>query len=177
MKCTGEWVVRFLVCLQVVRPFPVISTVRRLKAEPTLRLKPLKSYAHALCQMLIGWRMQDDLNRFAQLPDGTLTVDALTGACTHNVDGELTTYIGPEIAAWFRHRLDTDGIPISAISIANVTADVHITAEQRRRDTRVKFEWKCRSRITAGDREFTSELAEPHTWVSGAPRNEKSGEP
>ena len=30
MKCTGERVVRFLVCLQVVRPFPVISTVRRL---------------------------------------------------------------------------------------------------------------------------------------------------
>ncbi|TWU48981.1 hypothetical protein Poly51_48850 [Rubripirellula tenax] len=27
MKCTGERVVRFLVCLQVVRPFPVISTV------------------------------------------------------------------------------------------------------------------------------------------------------
>ena len=30
MKCTGERVVRFLVCLQVVRPFPVISTVPRL---------------------------------------------------------------------------------------------------------------------------------------------------
>ena len=30
MKCTGERVVRFLVCLQVVRPFPVISTVSRL---------------------------------------------------------------------------------------------------------------------------------------------------
>ncbi|QDV23606.1 hypothetical protein Q31a_19090 [Aureliella helgolandensis] len=29
MKCTGERVVRFLVSLQVVSPFPVISTVRR----------------------------------------------------------------------------------------------------------------------------------------------------
>ena len=27
MKCTGERVVRFFVCLQVVRPFPLISTV------------------------------------------------------------------------------------------------------------------------------------------------------
>jgi hypothetical protein len=27
MKCTGERVARFLVCLHVVRPFPVISTV------------------------------------------------------------------------------------------------------------------------------------------------------
>jgi hypothetical protein len=27
MKCTGERVVGFLVCLQIVRPFPVISTV------------------------------------------------------------------------------------------------------------------------------------------------------
>lgn len=31
MKCTGQRVVRFLVTLQVVRPFPVISNVRRLK--------------------------------------------------------------------------------------------------------------------------------------------------
>lgn len=29
MKCTGERVVRFFVCLQVVRPFPVVSTVIR----------------------------------------------------------------------------------------------------------------------------------------------------
>ncbi len=142
-----------------------------------MRLKPLKSYAHALCQMLIGWRMQDDLTRFAQLPGGTLTVDALTGTCMHSVDGELTTDIGPEIAAWFRHRLDTDGIPVSAITIANVTADVHIATEQSRRNARVKFHWKCRSRITAGDREFTSELAEPHTWCSGAALNEDRGEP
>jgi len=127
--------------------------------------------------MLIGWRMQDDLNRFARLPDGTLTVDALTGTCTHSVDGELTTHIGPEIAAWFRHRLDADGIPFSAITFANVTADVHITTEQRRSDTRVKFDWKCRSLISTSDREFTSELAEPHTWCSGKPRNEESGEP
>ena len=27
MKCTGERVVRFPVCLQLARPFPVISTV------------------------------------------------------------------------------------------------------------------------------------------------------
>ncbi len=31
MKCTGERVVCFLVCLQVDRPFPVISTVIALK--------------------------------------------------------------------------------------------------------------------------------------------------
>jgi len=31
MKCTGGRVVRFLVCLQVFRPSPVISTVRRLE--------------------------------------------------------------------------------------------------------------------------------------------------
>lgn len=126
--------------------------------------------------MLIGWRMQDDLDRFARFPNGTLTVDALTGSCTHSVDGELSTYIGPEIAAWFRHRLDTDGIPLSAIVIANVTADVHVTTEQRRRDTRVKFDWKCRSLISTRDRDFTSELAEPHTWCSGIPRNEECGE-
>ena len=127
--------------------------------------------------MLIGWRMQEDLTRFARMSDGTLTVDALSGNCTHSVDGELMTYIGPEIAAWFRHRLETDGIPFSAITIANVTADVHITTEQRRRDTRVRFDWKCRSLISTSDREFTSELAEPHTWCSGKPQIEEGGEP
>ena len=37
MKCTGERVVRFLVCLQVARPFPVISTVIRLKSSTPQR--------------------------------------------------------------------------------------------------------------------------------------------
>jgi hypothetical protein len=108
---------------------------------------------------------------------GALTVDALAGTCTHSVDGELTTHIGPEIAAWLRHRLNADGIPFSAITIANVTAEVHITTEQHRRDTRVKFDWKCRSLIATRDREFTSELAEPHTWCSGTSRKEECGEP
>ncbi len=121
--------------------------------------------------------MQDDLNRFAQLSDGTLTIDVLTGTCTHSVHGKLSTYIGPEIAAWFQHRLDADRIPISAITVASVTADVHITTEQRRRDTRVKFDWKCRSLISTRDREFTSKLEAPHTWCSGKPRNEESGTP
>ncbi len=31
MKCTGERVLRFLDCLHIVRPFPVISTVIQLK--------------------------------------------------------------------------------------------------------------------------------------------------
>ena len=119
--------------------------------------------------MLIGWRMQDDLNRFAQLPDGTLTVDALSGFCSHSKVGEIETYVGPEIAAWLRHRLDTDGIPHSVVTFAQVVADVTITTERRRRDTLVRFHWHCRSLISTSDRDFASELTEPHSWCSGLP--------
>ena len=124
--------------------------------------------------MLVGWRMQDDLRTFAQMPDGTITVDALSGTCTHSETGHLETHIGPEIAAWLRHRLDADGIPLSTIIVASVAADVTITAERRRRDTRVRFNWHCRSQISTPERHFASELSEPHTWCSGNPRVEDS---
>lgn len=141
--------------------------VIQTKAEPDVRLKPLKSYAHALCQMLIGWRMSEDLELFAQLPDGTLSVDVLTGSCVHSVAGELTTHIAPEMAAWFRLRLEIDGVPLSRIAEARVNADVTIVVEKRRRDRRVHFGWRCRSLIATPDSQYSSSLKEPHTWCSG----------
>ena len=132
-----------------------------------MRLKPLKSYAHALCQMLIGWRMYEDLDLFAQLPSGTLSVDVLAGKCTHTVAGDLTTHIAPEMAAWFVHRLEADGVPVSMITEARVDADVTVVIEKRRRDKRVHFDWRCRSLIATQNRQYSSLLEEPHTWCSG----------
>ena len=42
---------------------------------------------------------------FAQLPEGRLKIDVHTGTCEHDSVGVVKTYIGPEIAAWFSHRL------------------------------------------------------------------------
>lgn len=44
MKCTGGRVVHFLACLQVIRPSPVISTVRRPRDHrDTERLRYLET--------------------------------------------------------------------------------------------------------------------------------------
>ncbi|MDB4759754.1 hypothetical protein OAG34_00925 [bacterium] len=153
----------------------VMAVVIRRSARFELRLKPLKSYAHALCQMLIGWRMQQDLNLFATMSDGTLTIDVLDGICIHDADGELDTYIASEMSSWFRHRLEADNIPVETISVTRVVARVSINTERRRRDTRVHFDWRCRSLITAAGRDFVSELSEPHTWCSGLPPIHSSG--
>ena len=47
--------------------------------------KVLKDHAHVFCQKFYGWRMQSDLETFAALPDGSLTVDVLAGTCVHEL--------------------------------------------------------------------------------------------
>ena len=53
MKCSGERVVRFLVCLQVVRPFPVISTVRRRNFREQRRSFRLHCACSLLCSRFV----------------------------------------------------------------------------------------------------------------------------
>ena len=63
--------------------------------------KILQDHAYTSCQMFMGWRMADDLDTFANLPDGTLTIDVLHGTCSHSESGPVQTHIAAEIAAWF----------------------------------------------------------------------------
>jgi hypothetical protein len=86
--------------------------------------KVLQDHAYTFCQMFMGWRMFEDLGVLATLPDGKLTVDVLTGTCTHETVGPIDTYIAGEISAWFIHRLELHRIPVSDVLEAKLNVEL-----------------------------------------------------
>jgi hypothetical protein len=50
--------------------------------------------------MLVGWRMGEDLEVLADLSDGTLHIDVLSGSVKHSINGDINLHIAGELRAW-----------------------------------------------------------------------------
>jgi hypothetical protein len=137
--------------------------------------KILKDHAHTLCQMFVGWRMTQDLEIFATIPEGQLTIDVLRGECKHESLGPIDTYIAGEISAWFKHRLTAHEIEQTEILQAVLTVQLNRIPQTSKRHRGVKFDWRCDGFICTIDREYRSQLHEPHTWIPAATPNPKAG--
>ena len=137
--------------------------------------KILKDHAHTICQMFVGWRMIQDLELFATIPEGELSIDILRGACTHESLGPIDTYIASEISAWFKHRMTVHQIAESEILQATLTVQLKRIPQKSKRHRGVTFDWHCDGFIRTDDREYRSQLHEPHTWIPPASRNQIAG--
>lgn len=126
--------------------------------------KVLKDHAYVFCQMFMGWRMADDLSTFAELPDGILEINILDGTCSHSRAGPINTAIAGELRAWFLDRLQKHDIPIAEITRAelSVTMKNSIPSAHKRG---INFDWICEAKISTPDRDYSANLAEPHTWM------------
>lgn len=127
--------------------------------------KVLQDHAYVFCQMFMGWRMAQDLEIFASLPDGILTIDVLAGTCNHDSQGVVQTYIAGEISAWFTHQLEHLQIPSTEILKAMLTINLKRLPQPSKRKKGITFAWTCDAVITNVDREYTAHLSEPHTWT------------
>lgn len=136
-----------------------------------MRRKIIQDFANTLCQMLVGWRMTEDFEVLAELPDGTLTIDALTGAGSHDVIGPLDLHIAGELQAWLLHRLGISGIPVESISSAIVVARVRTDRVATVRKRVVSFDFAVQSTISTGDHRYEGQLHETHHWHSRVPSN------
>jgi hypothetical protein len=114
--------------------------------------------------MLVGWRMGEDLETLAQLPDGELTVNVLTGEATHSSCGEFSLWVAREIQAWFNHRLEISGIPTSEIYAALVTAKINTGRIATNRKKMVSFNFNVESRIETSSTLYSGKLEETHQW-------------
>jgi hypothetical protein len=137
--------------------------------------KILKDHAHTICQMFVGWRMTQDLEIFATIPEGQLTIDVLRGECKHESLGPIDTYIAGEISAWFKHRLTAHEIEQKEILQAVLTVQLNRIPQTSKRHRGVKFDWRCDGFICTIDREYRSQLHESHTWIPAATPNPKAG--
>jgi hypothetical protein len=139
-----------------------------------VRRKVMQDFANTLCHMLVGWRMADDLEVFASLPDGRLSVDVLAGSATHSVQGELSLHIAAELQAWLADRLATFQIPAEALRAAVVLADIRTDRIATNRKRVVSFEFSVESTIAVEGREYRGRLVEAHHWHQRVPSNNSS---
>jgi hypothetical protein len=136
-----------------------------------VRRKILQDYANTLCQMLVGWRMGDDLEVLASLPDGTLHIDAMSGAATHSINGLLNLHVAGELQSWLQHRMSEKNIEPSAISSAIVRANIRTDRIATNRKRIVSFDFEVTSSIVTSEREYKGALIEVHQWHTRAPSN------
>ncbi len=88
-----------------------LRTAADRHAVMPIKLKPLKADATAVCQMATSERICGSFDILADLPDGELALDLVSGGCLHSGIGSLRLPIGPELANWFRGRLVSLKIP------------------------------------------------------------------
>ncbi len=136
-----------------------------------MRRKVLQDIANTLCDMLVGWRMGDDLEVLSALPDGTLRFDVLNARVSHSVAGELKLQVADELAAWFEHRLKELKIDRAAVLGAELVADFATDRIKTNRKRIVSFDWKCYSRVTTDEKVYEGQLKEKHKWHSRLPPN------
>ena len=136
-----------------------------------MRRKIIQDFANTLCQMLIGWHMGDDLETLARLPDGTLLIDALAAAASHDIAGNIQLHIAGELQAWLSHRLSINQIPAHSISSATVTAEIRTDRLDTNRAHIVSFYFSVHSEISTDECSYTSALQEVHRWHSRLPPN------
>ena len=133
--------------------------------------KVFQDFANTLPHMLVGWRMTEDLERIAELPDGVLTIDVLKGTTTHSAVGDLTLYIAGELQAWLARRMAESGIPADLLDLAQVIADIRTDRIATDRKRIVAFDFDCKATLVSGTRTYRGTLVEKHAWHSRIDRD------
>ena len=129
-----------------------------------MRRKVLQDVANTLCQMLVGWRMGEDLEQLAELPDGVIFINALKGEAKHSSAGPLKLWVAEEISAWLPSRLESLSIPIAEILEATIQASISTGRILTNKKRIVSFDFRVQSTITTKDRTYVGNLEERHEW-------------
>jgi hypothetical protein len=123
--------------------------------------------------MVVGWRMAEDLEVLADLPDGTLAIDVLSGSAVHSVNGPLTLHVADELQAWLQHRLSESGVDRFGIERAVVLAAIRTDRIATNRKSIISFDFAVDSTIVTAEREYHGKLCEVHQWHARVPSNKR----
>ncbi|WP_445369245.1 hypothetical protein ACH5Y9_08285 [Methylomonas sp. BW4-1] len=129
-----------------------------------MRRKALQDLANTLCHMVVGWRMGDDFERIAQLPDGTLSFDLLKKSATHSSGVSPELWITGELAAWLTARLAAENI--DQMKLVEATLDVQHRTDRIKTDRKkiVSFDFECHSVLATDERRYQGKLVERHSY-------------
>jgi hypothetical protein len=129
-----------------------------------MQRKIFQDFANTLCAMFVGWRLGEDYEVLAALPDGTLLLDILAESASHSSGINLNLWITGELSAWLKHRLEVHGVPIEAISNVSLMVEHRTDRIQTDRKKLVSFDFKCASTIQTAEKTYSGTLVERHTY-------------
>jgi hypothetical protein len=146
--------------------------------------KRLQHAADTICQMFCGWRLIESKPSLLKLGSGTLEIDAITGQCRFEdkTTGQLN--IAEEIRAWLRRDLESNEIPIAALTGARLavelsfsvvpwnerTGEIFLSGGRVTRTPQMnRCIMKCESNVTTDEVVYRSTLIETQEWPIGWP--------
>ena len=129
-----------------------------------MRRKRLNHYADVVCKMFMGWRMCDDLEILADLPNGQLSIDLLSCTATHDANGSVNLHIAEEIQAWLKSQCEKESIPFEQLSKADLLVELDTSQVKTDKKKVVCFSFDCRSVIATDEHEYRAEAKETHKW-------------
>ncbi len=129
-----------------------------------MRRKVLQDIANTLCQMMVGWRMGDDFELIAELPDGKLVLDLIEQTTTHDSGTSPSLWITGELAAWFQDRLKVLNIPAEKIISVTVEASFRTDRIKTNKKKIVSFDFDVRSRIETDEKTYDGHIVENHSY-------------
>ena len=131
-----------------------------------MQRKRIKHYADVACRMFMGWRMQSDLEILANLADGRLNLDLLTGTASHSTAGSLDLHIAKEIQAWLQQESIKDNVDLSRVTEATLLVDIKTDLVKTNRKKVVCFSFDCNSEFVTEKKTYSANVAETHKWHS-----------
>ena len=128
-----------------------------------MRRKVIQDIVNNLCQMLSA-RMSEDLEYVAGFPDGTLSIDLLSGVASHDHAGNIPLDVCGELQDWLFQRLAALKIPLHGISAANVTVKIRTDMIPTDRTRIISFNFFVNSLIRTVEMQYTGQPLEVHRW-------------
>lgn len=129
-----------------------------------MRSKRLNHYVDVACKMFVGWRMGDDLEILSELPDGTITIDLLTGEATHSIEGPVQLHIAKEIQAWLQQQSKKENVDITKIEAGALDVDIDTGTIPTNKEKVVFFNFECRSFIKTNKATYQASLKNIGQW-------------
>jgi hypothetical protein len=123
------------------------------------------------------WRDGSDLETLARLPDGIVSIDAMTGEARHATAGPIALRLADALRTGLAERLARKGLAVGAgNAVGNggaLTATLELATDtgaiRTDRDRIVHFDFGIEAKVGAAGREFRASRREDHVWHAREP--------
>ena len=108
--------------------------------------------------------MGDDLEVLSEIPDGTITVDLLTGKDHHSIVCELNLHVSKEITVWLIHQSGKEGINWAKMETASLVVTVDTEKIKTNKKQVVMFNFECKATLCTSEACYEAALIENVKW-------------